>query len=84
MNLHDASAQWCVLHTTDVVGKEKHLAVANVRNETVYSIKETRVSNLFLVANAPVLQVFLPRCAERRIGDTEVELLASMTILTDG
>ena len=80
MYFHDASAQWRVLHTADVIGKKHHLAVANVGDETCHTVKETRVGNLLLVTNAPVLQVFLPRSAERRVADAEVKLLACMTI----
>ena len=83
MHFHNASAEWSVFHSAYIVGKEEHLTVANVWNETRHSIKEAWISYLFLVTNAPVLQVFLPWSTEWGIRDAEVKLFASMAILTD-
>ena len=74
MDFHNAGAEWRIFHSADVVGEEKHLAVANVGNErelavvVVFKIK-TRVGEFFLffVSQTFLAKVLFPRSAERWI-----------------
>ena len=84
MYLDDARTELGVFHAAHAVRQEQHLAVADIGDEARLAVEEARIAHFLLVADAPVLEILLPRRAERRIHHAEVELLARVTVLRDG
>ena len=91
MHLHDSRTHFRVIHhSAEIVGKEQHLAVADVGQESyllavltiAYSDIKARVRKLclFCFLQSTFLQVLFPRSTERRIGDAEVVCFSSMTV----
>ena len=91
MHFHDSRTQFRIIHhSTEVVGKKQHLAVADVGQECyilailaiAYGDIKARVRKLclFCFLQSTFLQVLFPRSAERRIGDAEIVCFSSMTV----
>ena len=85
MHLHDAGAEFRILHAAHVVRQKEHLRVANV-GDKVYVVRKhkTAVGNFLLVQNSPVLEVFFPCRTERRVRNAEVVSFANVAVLRDG
>ena len=70
MYLYDTAAEGSIIfHFADIIGKEQHLRIADVRNQreilAVVIDTESSVGNIVLLDIAPSLEVGLPRSAER-------------------
>ena len=94
VHLYDTRAQLgVVLHSRDVVGKEKHLRVAHIGHKAQAVVRVVTLRQykawvgyvlLFVVFQSPSLQVCFPRRAERGVGNAKVELHSRVSVVADG
>ena len=88
MYLNNTATQHGVpLHFTDIIGKEQHLWIADIRNQrevfTLVIHTETSICDIVFFDVTPCFQIRFPRSSKGRIGEHKVKGLSGKTIVRD-